>query len=443
MAQNRLTNGCPHPSVISRRQFLKTSALLAAGATALQGLACAGSSASPFRLPPPGFSGIEHIVVVMMENRSFDHYLGWLPDADGRQAGLSYPDRDGNLQPTHALSPDDHGCNHPTLDQSYRGGRIKHEHGACNGWLLTGNNDAYALGYYRQRDLAFLGQAAPAWTVCDRYFAPIMAETYPNRIYQHAAQTDRLSDTPEPCSLPTIWDRLAEHDLKGRYYFSDVPFLALWGSKYLSITRTFNRFLEDCAGGALPQVSLVDPRLLGESLDVSGRGNPHTDVHSGEVFLNTVYNAVTTSPNWASTVLIVNFDEGGGFFDHVSPPPAPIPEADKTAGNQDGLRGFRVPALVIAPWSRRGGIAHGVYDHTSILKMIEWRWHLAPLTARDATANNIAEVLDFSRASMIAPRFNVPNASSIASGSTPSAISSSNRWRQLALSAKHSGFPKS
>jgi phospholipase C len=119
------------------------------------------------------------------------------------------------------------------------------------------------------------------------------------------------------------------------------------------------------------------------------------------------YRAVTTSPSWRHTVLIINFDEWGGFFDHVPPTEAPIPTTDAALGS-DGRRGFRVPALVISPWSPRGQIATGVYDHTSVLNMIEWRWGLPPLTVRDASANNLANVLDFSHANLSAPKFSVP-----------------------------------
>jgi len=116
---------------------------------------------------------------------------------------------------------------------------------------------------------------------------------------------------------------------------------------------------------------------------------------------------VTTSPNWANTIIVITFDEWGGFFDHVAPTKAPIPPTDAALGS-DGLRGFRVPTLVISPWSPRATVSHGLYDHTSILKMIEWRWSLRALSVRDANANNLAEVLDFSRPNLSAPAFPVP-----------------------------------
>lgn len=395
---------------LSRRHFLKTTAVAAAGIGAARWLPSRAHAAPRNKdLPKPNKSGIEHVVVVMMENRSFDHLLGWLPGADGRQAGLTYPDRTGAAVPTQPLAPDFQGCGHPDPDHSYEGGRVAYNGGACDGWLRAGLNDAYAIGYYTRPDLPFLGAAAPAWTACDRYFTSIMAGTFPNRVYQHAAQTDRLDNSLLPIStLPTIWDRLAEHSLTGRYYFSDFPFLALWGTKHLGISRPSAEFFADCAAGTLPHVSFVEPRFFGEAQGISNDYHPHSDIRKGEVFLNAVYEAVTSSPNWANTVLVVNFDEWGGFFDHVPPPRAGIPSADAALGS-DGLMGFRVPALVISPWSPRGTVAHGTYDHTSVLKMIEWRWNLRPLTVRDANATNLTEALDFDApANLIAPRFTVP-----------------------------------
>ncbi len=398
---------------ITRRHFLRGSTAAAAG-LALGASAWAKPPGKPMPppkppkpLPQPNKSGIEHIVVLMMENRSFDHFLGWLPGADGQQAGLSYTDTAGVSHPTYPLAPDYQGCGHLDPDHSYDGARIEYDGGACDGWLRAAN-DLYAIGYYTQSDLAFLGSAAPAWTTCDQYFAAIMAPTFPNRIYQHAAQMDRLDDSLLPIStLPTIWDRLADHSLDAKYYFSDLPFLALWGTRYASISHPIADFFTDCAAGTLPKVSFVDPRLLLEEEGLSGDDHPHADIRNGEFFLNTIYEAVTSSSAWPNTVLVINYDEWGGFFEHVPPTRAPIPPADAALGS-DGFRGFRVPALVISPWSPRGTVAHGIYDHTSVLNMIEWRWNLRPLTVRDSQANNLAEVLDFSRKNLSAPRFVVP-----------------------------------
>ena len=395
----------PTPTArLSRRRFLKSIA--AAGALTIGSTADAPVRPTPqFTLPNPAQSGIEHIVVVTMENRSFDHFLGWLPGADGRQAGLTYLDQNNQPHTTHPLAPDYQGCGRSDPDHSYDGGRVEYNGGACDGWLRAGSNDDYAIGYYTRSDLAFLGAATSAWTTCDRYFAAIMAETYPNRVYQHAAQTDRITNTLTISTLPTIWDRLAARGLSGLYYFSDAPILALWGAKYLSISRALTTFLSDCAAGSLPNVAFVDPYFIGASSGTSKDDHPHADIRNGEAFLNKVYTAVTRSPAWPKTVLVITYDEWGGFFDHVPPTATDIPPADLLAGNHDGLRGFRVPCLVIAPWARPGMVAHNTYDHTSVLKMIEWRWGLQPLTVRDQNANNLAEVLDFSQTRLNAPFF--------------------------------------
>jgi phospholipase C len=424
-------------SYSSRRQFLRNVAT-AGGAAALAGLGPVERAFAQTGLPSPESSGIDHIVVLMMENRSFDHLLGWHEGADGMQAGLRYADVTGQRYKTYHLAPDYQGCGHPDPDHSYEGGRIEYNKGACDGWLRAGDNDIYAIGYYTQKDLAFYAQAVRRWTTCDRYFSAIMAGTFANRIYQHSAQTDRLSNTFELCMLPTIWDRLAAAGLEGRYYFSDLPFLALWGGHYISIARPFAAFLADAAAGTLPHVSFVEPRFLGEELGLSNDDHPYADIRNGQAFLNVVYSAVTRSPAWSRTLLVINYDEWGGFFDHVPPQAAPIPFADRAAGNQDGLRGFRTPCLVISPAARRNYVSSLELDHTSVLRMIEWRWGLSPLTVRDETANNLAEVLDFSGSDLSPRQFSVPGGpfGSACSPGLPEA-----EWQPLLEMAADFGWP--
>lgn len=422
------------PGAISRRRFLQGAAGTAGA------LALGGPAALAARTPGASLSSVQHVVVVMMENRSFDHFLGWVPGADGRQAGLTYTDAAGVAHPTHALAPDYQGCGHPDPDHSYEGGRVEYAGGACDGWLRAGANDPFAIGYYEQRDLSFLGQAVPQWTTFSRYFAAIMAETYPNRIYQHAAQTDRIHNTADLCALPTIWDRLADKGRTGRYYYGDIPFLALWGAKYQPISRPVGDFFTDCAAGSLPDVSFVDPRFEDEATGTSGDDHPHADIRNGEAYMAKIYDAVTRSPNWPSTVLVFNFDEWGGFYDHVAPPTAAIPAADRAAGNQDGRLGFRVPCLMVSPWARRGYVGKRVYDHTSVLRMIESRWSLAPLTVRDQNAGNLAEVLDFSATRLDAPAFNVPAGPFGAPCGTPSGTGT-DEWSGLLTLARATGWP--
>jgi phospholipase C len=152
-----------HGRPLSRRQLLGGAATalgaLSVGVAGRRLTAASAADAAP---------GYDHVVVVMLENRSFDHLLGWLPGADGRQAGLTYRDRAGVPYATHALAPDFQGCGHPDPDHSATGGRVEYNGGRADGWLRAGANDTYAIGYYRKADLPFLGQAVPQWTTFSR-----------------------------------------------------------------------------------------------------------------------------------------------------------------------------------------------------------------------------------------------------------------------------------
>src|SRR6202022_1562425 len=154
-----------------------------------------------------------------------------------------------------------------------------------------------------------------------------------------------------------IWDRLIEKGLSGRYYFSDLPFLGLWGTRYTNISKPFAQFLTDAAAGDLPNVAFIDPRFEDEGSGTSQDDHPHADIRNGEMFLNKIYGALRNSPNWSKTILIINYDEWGGFFDHVPPPLAPIPTASAAAGDVDGRLGFPVPGVGISPDAGRNFVA--------------------------------------------------------------------------------------
>jgi phospholipase C len=369
-------------------------------------------------LPPRDTSSVDHIVVVMMENRSFDHLFGWHPTADAQNQELSYPDPEAAnaVVPTHQLSPGDYtGCGHPDPDHSWEGGRAQLNGGLMNGFL-AGTNDAYAIGYYVDTDRPFHSALATEFTTFDRFFSSILSETYPNRIFMHAAQTDRLDNSLDLSTLPTIWDLLIAKGVSARYYFSDVSFLWLWGAKYLPISRPYEEFLDDAAAGTLPSVAFVDPRFIDERTGTSGDDHPFADIRVGDAFLAEIYDAVSSGPAWDSTVLIVTYDEWGGFFDHVAPPRAAAPNlVDPDIVDGKALLGFRVPVVVASPFTRGDPaspeVNSEVYDNTSILKLIEWRWNLKPLTARDASADvgNLAFALDLEHPDPVAPSLPLPD----------------------------------
>jgi phospholipase C len=362
-----------------------------------------------------GKAAISHIVVVMMENRSFDHLLGWLPNADGRQAGLTYVDAQGVAHQTYPLAPDYTGCPHPDPDHSYSGGRAEYDGGQMDGFLRAGQNDIYSIGYYVEQDLPFYNALARNYTSFDRYFCSILSSTFPNRIFQHAAQTDRLSNTETISTLPTIWDRLAQAGVSARYYYSNIPFLALWGAKYIPISATYEQFLLEAASGTLPAVSFVDPRYTTVDTGDGNDDHPHADMRAGDAFMSEVFHAVSSSAVWPSTVLIFTFDEWGGFFDHVPPPRVAAPNGvDPDLVNGKALLGVRIPPLVVSPFSRGNPqsprVMHQIFDHTSILKLIEWRFGLPPLTARDASdeIGNLKIALNISQPDASIPSLPAP-----------------------------------
>jgi len=401
---------------LNRRELLKTS-LMASGATLVGPIVGLKSDSSPFvQLPDPQSSGIEHIVVVTLENRSFDHFLGWLPNADGKQAGLTFVDASGTARTTYSLSGEFTGCPHPDPDHSYGGARVEYDGGKMDGFLRAGGNDVYSIGYYGEQDIPFLANFARSYTTCDRYFVSILGPTFPNRLFLHAAQTDRLDDSASLSSLPTIWDRLAAAGVSANYYYGNVPFLALWGTTYLGISNSYNDFTSAAQNGTLPSVSYVDPAFTTIDDGLGNDDHPHADVRRGDLFLYNTFEAVANGPNWSSTVFIVTFDEWGGFFEHVAPPRAAAANnVDTDIVNGQTLLGFRVPMVIASPFSRgvenNPFVNHVVFDHTSILKLIEWRWGLAPLTPRDASSdiNNLANALNFTEPIVTLPTLPEPS----------------------------------
>ena len=415
---------------MNRREFLR-GAVIGAAASMWPGSASVVlgkgrphlKGGSILDLPAHG-APIDHVLVVMMENRSFDHYLGWLgSDETYLEAGRSaygrrfsvdanqsqqYAMPGGTAVATHRLltGPETNpfrGCPFGDPGHGWDAGRAQRD----GGFLADGSgNDAFALGYYAADDLPFYAALARRFTIFDRYHCSLLGPTYPNREYMHSAQSGGLKSNLFPPEAgyaagfdwPTIWDKLAAAMVPARYYYSDLPFTALWGSHLAGITSPVARYFEDAAAGTLPNVAFVDPGFLG---DGETDEHPLGDVRAGQHFVSQVVKAFVESPNWQRGVLFLTYDEWGGFFDHVPPPTMPDDRASDVDEENFGQAGFRVPTRMISPYARPGFVDHQLYDHTSILRFIEWRFLGAPahgtgrrrrnwwLTTRDLRANNI------------------------------------------------------
>ncbi len=411
-----------------RREFLAGSAaaaaLLAAGCSSSKKSSTATAAPPAPKLPDPAKAPFDTVVVLMMENRSFDHLLGWMPGVNGKQAGLTFPDLQGQPVPTEALGNNTQACTEKDPSHDWQSMAKHFDGGKCDGWLQTQTTgDHFPIGYYEEPQVPILAALARSYTLFDAYHCSLMAATWPNRFYQLCAATDvdetlvfPGADQPRPSNLGlAIFDRVRQANLTTGYYTWGEPMTGLFQSKkYDDITFPVDKFFADATAGTLPNVTFVDPdyTTASEFLGTSNDYHPHGDIEQGEAYVAQVYDAIRTSPQWDRTVFVVNFDENGGFYDHVVPPrvqddnvnPNPGPHPDY------GILGFRVPCIAIGPFAPQKVETAGPYEHCSILRMIEWRWGLQPMTARDANAKNLAEALDFSqrRSPVTLPPFTAP-----------------------------------
>ncbi|HUA96394.1 MAG TPA: alkaline phosphatase family protein, partial [Acidimicrobiales bacterium] len=323
----------------------------------------------PGSLPNPGAAAgtdqipqIEHIVVVMMENHSFDNMLGMLGRGDGLSLG---PDG----RPTVAL-PDGHGelvhafhmpseCQTDGISQSWDAGHRSYDKGTNRGFVEATTGEA--MGYFLGSDMPFTWGLARTFPIADRWFSSVMAQTYPNRRYLISGTSLGLVDDSFATTLPpngTIFDSFNRYGITWRDYYSDFPsvgtYLPLLGSPgYAENLVDMSQFFEDAARGSLPQFSLLEPNYSTQSEE-----NPQ-DVQFGDQYLSAVVGAVLHGPLWEKTLLIWTYDEWGGWYDHVPPPVAVPPDdvpPDLAPGSQPGTfgrYGFRVPAGVVSPYARR------------------------------------------------------------------------------------------
>ncbi|HEV3225402.1 MAG TPA: alkaline phosphatase family protein [Acidimicrobiales bacterium] len=351
---------------------------------------------------------VEHIVVVMMENHSYDNYLGMLGRADGFTRGAdgkpTNANPDANGQPLRAFHMAN-TCQLPRQpSQAWNASHQQYADGAMSGFVQS-DSGPVAMGYWTGDDIPFYYSLASTFPVCDRWFASCLAQTFPNRRFLIAATAlgtidDDLkfvTDGPQPAA-GTIMDLLNKHSISWRDYYTSLPTTGLFlpvlnanGDKVVKIEQ----FFTDAAAGTLPAFSLVEPDFNHQSEENS------EDITVGEKFTSNVVNAVMSGPKWSKTLLIWCYDEHGGYYDHVPPPVAVAPDAIApriSAIDRPGdyaRYGFRVPAAIVSPYAKREYVSHVVHDHTSILKLVERKFNLPALTNRDAAADDLLDSLDF------------------------------------------------
>jgi phospholipase C len=373
-------------------------------AAAHQGIRQAGSLPFPnLKAGTAQFPEIEHFVVVMMENHSFDNILGMIGRGDGftlGQDGLptaTNPDGQGNL--IHAFHMPTE-CQTDGVGNDWKVTHEAYDGGTCQGFVTS--TSAEAMGYFTKEDLPFSCGMASVFPIADRYFCSAMAQTDPNRRYLISGTSLGLIDDTFPSALPpngVIFQEFEKHGITWKDYYTTLPTLGVYLPLIADPAMTkglalIDQFYVDAAAGELPAFSLVEPNY-----DEASEENPQ-DIQFGDQFVAKVVNAVLSSPNWAKTMLIWTYDEHGGYYDHV-PPPAAVTPDDVPPALTPGLPpggfdqyGFRVPCAVVSPYSKKDYVSHTVYDHTSILKTVEEKWNLPALTRRDANANSLFDMVD-------------------------------------------------
>lgn len=354
----------------------------------------------------PGMHDIEHIILLMMENRSFDHYLGALT-LEGRRDVDGIADPDTMANPSDEVGQismfqlDSPGSETDMSDRAFRDPPHDRDQvlDQINGGAMDGFVRSYeryhrrrrrdpagrarnVMGFYTRHTLGVLYALADEFAVCNRWFSSFAGSTWPNRVYAFAGDADELTGTgmdwisrwnafryPDP-PFVKAWGRDMERSWKA---YSPRPeqnsTFALWrvGPVYRGKRGgSIEDFAADCHSQRLPRICILEP-----DYSISDDHPPH-DPRRGQQLMSRVVKALLSSPSWHRSVLIITYDEHGGFFDHVPPPVSPEGRPDP-----HDVLGVRVPTVVLSPYTRKGIALNELFDHTTFLKSIAERWGLS------------------------------------------------------------------
>jgi phospholipase C len=451
-----------HPSLehtLTRRALLRYGGSLGAAVASMSGAggawralsASAKTLRAPDSLPDPKRSAgsvdeslpFDHIVVVMMENHSFDNLLGALarsgqPQAHGLKfnaKGIAHNSNPGPTGPVYSF-PIATTAQSPSVTQTWNATHEQIDEGRMDGFVRSVDSDE-PMGYWTEDVLPFAYSLARTFTLANRWFCSAPCQTYPNRRFlmagtaygDIATDSESLEDSPPPNG--TIFDRLHAYGITWKNYFTDLPQTAIIPSiieKYPANLAPVVQFYDDCAAGTLPSVSFVDPEFgalsdIGEPLtkvpgleaigvkfqETGGDEESTQNMAYGESWAYSIVNAVLRSPAWPRTLLVYTYDEHGGYYDHVPPPPAIPPDSiapqlgpEDVPGGYD-IYGPRVPGIVASPYSKPNAVTNVVHDHTSVLATIEAKWNLPALTYRDANAKTVEDFLDLANPAFLEP----------------------------------------
>ncbi len=313
-----------------------------------------------------------------------------------------------------------------------------------DGFVWTAAHDARSVGlfdtegkramsYYNETDLPYYYSLATSFATSDRWFSPVMSRTQPNRLYLLAGTSAGYAYPPPPSSPPlttkTIFDALQAAGITWKVYVTDLTYanppaqdsalnFFTTAGLYPNNIVPVSQFLTDVANGTLPAVSYIEPGYNAGYDEHPGLddNNPGANIQVGAQYVSTLTNALMNSPSWKDSVFILTYDEGGGFYDHVPPQPTVSPDGIQPIDLQPAIppngpdicaagttgptcdfvyTGYRIPLIVISPFSKKNYVSHTVADSTAWLKLVETRFGLPSLTKRDAAQMDMTEFFDF------------------------------------------------
>lgn len=347
---------------------------------------------------------IKHIIILYEENRTFDHYFGTYPGANGLDLNKALPVSLGSaqtLRPFHLTTKTT-----PDLSHASEAARLSYNNGKMDGFIYAEQSEL-TMGYYDYRDIPYYWDYASKFVLTDNFFSSQMGPSLTNHLYLIAGQSGGLQDNADfvTFNFTTIMDKLDSRGISWKYYSDSKGWERFWNPlpHFISFMNNQSRmrniapsdkFLTDLESGNLADVVWVMP-------NEEESEHPPWDITTGENYTVSLINSIMQSKYWNSSAIIITWDDYGGFYDHVSPPQI----------DEFGL-GFRVPCLIISPYAKEGFIDHTQSEFASILKFIETVYSIPPLTPRDAKASDMMEAFDFSqspRSTLILPGLYIPN----------------------------------